>query len=164
MSSRTVALAALLLVTMACGSDSPAGPSSGSGSGSGKGTVTANIDGVAYTGSVNAATNTNGVLNVASNSADLTRAIAFAAPAAVGTATVFLGSAVSFTAQNTNGSAVTGAWGAGGQFGSGTLTITSLTSTSASGTFSFTGVVTPGSPTGTTGTKAVTNGAFTANF
>jgi hypothetical protein len=165
---RTVTLGALVLVLSACGGGNPAGPGSGSGSGSGsggsgRGTVTATIDGVAYTGAVNSASlnSNNGIINVSSNSADLTRAIAFAVTGVVGTYPVGT-SAVSLTVQTTNGASVTGAWTASGIFGSGTLTITSLTSTRVTGTFSFTGVIGPGSPG--TGTKSVTNGAFTANF
>jgi hypothetical protein len=112
---------------------------------------------------VNLVTNVNGTLNVASNSSDLTRAIAFAGPAAVGTSTVQSGT-ISLTVQTTNGVAVTGAWVAGGQFGSGTLTVSSLSAATVTGTFSFVGVVGPGSPTGTTGSKTVASGTFTANF
>ena len=162
MSLRTVALGALVLIAAACGDGNPGGPS-GSGSGSGSGTVTATIDGVAYTGTVNRATNINGVLNVASNSADLTRAIAFAGPAAAGTTTVAAGT-LSMTVQTTNGATVTGAWVASQQFGSGTLSVTLLTPASATGIFNFNGVSGPGSPAGTTGTKAVINGRFTVNF
>jgi hypothetical protein len=86
MSFRSVALGVLVLVMTACGGGNPSGPSGGSGSD--RGTVTATIDGVAYTGTVNLVTNINGVLNIASNSSDRTRAIAFAGPAAVGTSTV----------------------------------------------------------------------------
>ena len=106
--------------------------------------LTAVIDGAAYAGVINAATNTNGTLRISSNSTDLTRSVNFAAPGAVGTTTVFLGSAISFNVITTTGGAVIGSWGAGGQLGSGTLTITSLTASGASGTFSFS--VPPGSP------------------
>ena len=129
------------------------------------GTLTAVIDGVPYTGVINSATNANGTLRIASNSADLTRSVAFAAPAAVGTVTVFLGSAISFNVITTTGSTVIGSWAAAGQFGSGTLTITSLTSSGASGTFSFSAPPAPaGSGGQATGTKVVTNGIFTARF
>ena len=162
------ALGVLMVLTMACGGGNPAGPDGSSASGSGTsnfGTLTAVIDGVAYTGVINSATNTNGVLRIASNSADWTRSVAFAAPAAVGTVSVFLGSAISFGVMTTTGSTVIGSWAAAGQSGSGALTITSLTSSGASGTFSFSAPPAPaGSGGQATGTKVVTNGSFTARF
>ena len=58
----------------------------------------------------------------------------------------------------------TGVWSVGGLFGSGTLTVSSLTSAGVSGTFSFTAPVAPGAPAGTTGTRSITNGSFSATF
>lgn len=169
---RRAAVGGLLALAMACGGGgNPASPSGGGGSGSGgggagRGTITAVVDGVAYTGIVNAATNINDTINIASNTADLTRSISFAVrPAAVGTASTSAGSALTFGFITTNGSTVTGAWGAAFNMGSGTLTITSLTSTSVSGSFSFTAIPAPGaSGAGATGTRTVTNGSFTAQF
>lgn len=159
------ALGVLLVLTIGCGGGNPAGPGSASGSGTDFGTLTAVIDGVPYTGVINTAANANGTLRIASNSADLTRSVSFAAPAAVGTITVFLGSAISFNVMTTTGSTVIGSWAAAGQFGSGTLTITSLTSSGASGTFSFSAPPAPaGSGGQATGTKVVANGIFTARF
>jgi hypothetical protein len=43
------------------------------------------------------------------------------------------------------------------------LTISSLTTTGATGTFSFNAIPNPGA-NGATGTKVVVNGAFTARF
>ena len=51
-------------------------------------------------------------------------------------------------------------WGTDGTGGSGTLTLSTLTSTSASGTFSGT----LGPAAGTTGTRVVTNGVFNVGF
>jgi hypothetical protein len=174
---RRGAVAGLLVLTIACGGGNPASPSGGSGSSSGggsgsgggtsgKGTLTAVVDGVAYTGIVNAATNVNDTINIASNTTDLTRSISFAVrPAAVGTTSTSLGGALTFGFIASNGTTVTGAWGAAGNLGSGTLTITTLTSTSVSGSFSFTAVPAPGaSAQGATGTKTVTSGSFTAQF
>ncbi|HKT79912.1 MAG TPA: DUF6252 family protein [Vicinamibacterales bacterium] len=166
MTRKLCLVAAILIASISCGGGDdggPADPSGGSGSGSGsKGTVTALIEGVSYSGAVNSAKITNGTLNIASNSSDLTRAIAFALKnAAVGTYST-PNSEVSFTVQVTNGATVTGAWGAGGQLGSGTLTISSISSSSVSGTFNFVGIVPAGSPG--TGTKTVTNGSFSATF
>lgn len=162
-------LAALLALTVGCGGGNPAQPSGGGGGGGSTpnfGTLTAVIDGVAYTGIINSARITNGTLGIASNSADLTRAISFAGKeAAVGTTTVSAATALSMNVITTTGTTVTGSWAAAGQFGSGTLTISSLSATGASGTFNFSAPPAPGgSGAGATGTKVVTNGAFTARF
>ena len=112
---------ALAVVTMACGGGSPSGPSGGSGSGSGsggsggsggttnRGTVIATVDGVAYTGSVNAASvNPSGNLNVASNNAALTLSVNIAARAAVGTTNINSTSTTVMNVITTNGTTVTG--------------------------------------------------------
>lgn len=166
------AMGVLLALMIACGGGNSASPSGGSGSGSGGsgtsnfGTVTATIDGVAYTGVIITASSSDGTLRIASNSADLTRSINFSVrPATVGTTTVFLGSALSMNVITTTGSTVIGSWAAGGGSGSGTITVASLTSTGASGTFSFSAPPAPsGSGGQATGTKVVTNGSFTARF
>jgi hypothetical protein len=156
-----VALGVLLAWTVACGGGNPPAPSGGSNFG----TVAATIDGVSYTGAINSASNSNGTLRVSSNSADLTRSINFAGPAAVGTASVSLATALTMNVLTTTGTTVIGSWGAAGNLGSGTLTVTSLTSTGASGTFSFSAPPAPGASAGqATGTKVVTNGSFTAQF
>jgi hypothetical protein len=172
----------LAALTLACGGGgSPTGPSgsggSGSGSGSGpggtggtggsggtpnRGTVTAFIDGVAYTGIVNSANfNQSGNVNLASNNSALTLSINFAARGAVGTTTINPTSTTVLNVITTTGTTVIGSWSASGLGGSGTLTIATLTSSGMSGTFSFTAV--PASA-GTTGTKTVTDGTFTATF
>ncbi len=173
MMCRTALAMALLMATVACGGDNPAGASGnpsngsgGSGSGSNRGTVTAVVDGVAYTGSANAASLTNGTLNVASNNAALTVSVNFArTAAAVGTSTVGLASPLTLNVITTTGSAVNGSWTAAAGSGSGTLTIATLTATGASGTFTFTAVPVPGvGGAGATGNKVVTNGAFNVTF
>jgi hypothetical protein len=172
---------ALAVLTMACGGGSPTSPSGGGASGSGsggtgsgsggtggsggtpnRGTVTATIDGVAYTGAVNAAgVNPSGNLTVASNNSALTLSINFAARAAVGTTDVSGGTTV-LNVITTTGTTVIGSWSASALGGSGTLTIATLTSTGASGTFSFTGV--PVNTTTPATTKTVINGTFNATF
>lgn len=52
--------------------------------------------------------------------------------------------------------------GAAGSGGSGSITLSTLTSTGASGTFSFT--ATASTTTGAAGTKSVTNGKFNVKF
>ena len=153
-----------LVVVAACGGGdddgNPVGPG-GNNNAAGKGTLTALIDGVSYAGTINAASLTNGVLNIASNTTDLTRAIAFAARInAPGSVTV-ASSDLSMTVQTTNGTAVTGVWTAAGTLGSGAVTVTSISAAGASGTFSFNA---PAFGQGATGTKVVTNGVFTATF
>ena len=163
---------ALMVQTIACGGDNPGGPS-GSGSGSGgssgsmnRGTVTAIIDGVSYTGVVNAASVIGaGNVNIASNNAALTLAISFAARAAVGTTVINSTSTTVLNVITTNGTTPTGSWAASALGGSGSLTIATLTSSSVSGTFNFVAVpAPPPSGLGATGTKTVTNGSFTATL
>jgi hypothetical protein len=156
----------LCLAVAACGGGdgNPAQPG-GSGSGSGgslstKGTLTCLVDGVSYTGGINSATYTNGVLNIASNSASLTLAVGFAARGGVGTIQVSSGN-VSVSVITTNGSTVTGSWLGTNIGGTGSVTINTLTSTGASGTFSFTA---PAAGSGATGIKTVTSGVFSATF
>ena len=171
MVSRRVWAGSLLLATLACGDGNPGGPSEGGGSGQGggsggpnRGTVTAVIDGVAYTGVVSTATNINGVINVTSNNAARTVSINFAGPAVVGTVSVNPQSALSLNVITTTGTTVTGSWLAGGLFGSGTLNINTLTSAGASGGFAFAAVPPPAGGMGATGTKLVSSGAFNVTF
>ena len=169
-------LASILILSAACGgsTSSPSGSSgqigsSGSGgsggSASGKGTLTALVDGVAYTGVINAATLTNGNLNIASNNTALTMSVNVATSgAAVGTTNINASSPLVMQAMTTNGSNVTGVWIASQLGGSGTLTISALSSSGASGTFSFVGVPSSTSGIPTVGNKTVTSGVFTATF
>jgi hypothetical protein len=162
-------LIGLLVVSVACGggnSGAPSGSGSGSGSGSNLGTVNATVDGVAYNGIVNAASVVNGTLNIASNSADRTVAVSFALKSvAVGTTPVSPNSELSMNVLTTTGTTTIGSWAAAGTFGSGSLTISTLSSTRVTGSFFFNAVPVPGAGGGAaTGTKAVTNGTFTANF
>jgi hypothetical protein len=151
-----------IIVTAACGGDDKNSTGPGSGGSSSHGTLTASIDGVAYTGIVNTATLVNNTINVASNSADLTRSVSFAlSNAAVGTINVAT-SPVQMSVITTNGTTTTGSWIASFGIGSGTLTIASLSSSGASGTFSFTAP--PATATTPAGNKVVTNGAFNVTF
>lgn len=162
-SVKRLALIAALAATTACGGSNSTTSPSGGGQASGKGTITATIDGVAYTGTISSATiQSSGLLNIASNSADLTRSINFAVqPAAVGT---FSGasSAIQLNVITMSNNTVTGSWLTSLNFGSGSLTISSLSSTGVSGTFAFTAV--PATPTTPAANKVVTNGTFTATF
>ena len=158
-------LVALLLVSAGCGGNSnPNNPSGSGGSGSSgtasHGTLTAVVDGVAYSGTVNAASNTNGILTVTSNTTDRTRSVNFATAAATGTTSI-TGSSTSMQVLTTNGTTVTGTWIAVTGLGTGTITINALSSAGASGTFSFNA---PPVGAGATGTKVVTNGVFSVTF
>ena len=161
------------LAAIACGGGNPAEPSgsgsgsgagSGSGSSSSKGTLTCVVDGVSYTGIVNTASYTNGVLNVASNNAALTVSVSFAIRGGVGVTEVSSGNAT-VGVITTNGTTVTGSWVGTNLGGTGSVTINTLSNSGASGTFGFTAPAVPGaSGAGATGIKTVTNGVFTVTF
>ena len=167
-------LASVLILSVACGgsTSSPSASSGGIGSSGGsggssssKGTLTALVDGVAYTGVINASTLTNGSLNIASNNAALTLSVNFATSgAAVGTTSINAASPLVMQVMTTNGSNVTGVWIASVIGGSGTLTISALSSSGVSGTFSFVGIPSTTSGIVTVGNKTVTSGVFTATF
>jgi len=122
--------------------------------------MSARIDGSNWTASAAlAATLTNGILAVAGVDGSL-RTIGFAVTAtAPGTVTIGPTSAASGTL--TEGSAGP-TWQAVANLGSGTITITSLTATTASGSFSFNLVANAAS--GATGSKIITNGSFDLRF
>lgn len=178
-----VVLCWLALGALACGGGGPTSPSGsssgtgssggtggsggsgGSGGGSGgsgpnQGTVTAVIDGVPYTGVVRAATSQSGIFAVAAMN-DSNVGFGFGGLAVAGTTSI---SATSPTnALLTSGSTVPQmSWFASTSGGSGTLTISTITATGATGTFQFTMPPTPGS--GASGTRSVTNGSFTVTF
>jgi hypothetical protein len=131
-------------------------------SASNPGMMTAVIDGVPWCAPINQAVRTGSVLIVSAidhpEAFDTpgTTSLSFSAPAEVGTHTVgfvnpLTGILVTLPASN---------WLAAGPVGSGSLTITTLTETSATGTFSFTLV--PGGGTGPN--RVVTDGAFSVRI
>jgi hypothetical protein len=85
--------------------------------------------------------------------------IAVAVPAAVGTYDVSSSTGANTGLQIPNASS---SWSAGPLGGNGTVTLTTLTATGATGTFSFTAVPLRG--TNATGDKVVTNGVFDVTF
>ena len=127
----------------------------------GQGTISAKIDGSAWTSvsAVVTAKYTNGALSI--SGADSSSAIAFAVQASKpGTYKMGKLTDASANAILAKGSSV---WQATPLVrGSGTLTITTLTSTGASGTFSFTADAMPDSDA--KGTEVVTDGVFTVTF
>lgn len=160
---------AVAVMCAACGGGNPAAPSGGSGSGSGggtntglgRGTITAQIDGVTFTGVATAATNQSGIFATAASNGSNTIALGFGALAVASTTAVNATSPTNANMVVYSGSTAQ-SWAASTSGGSGTLTITSINATGATGTFAFTMVPVPG--TGATGTKSVTNGTFSVTF
>jgi hypothetical protein len=123
--------------------------------------MTATIDGVAWRGAINVAAIATGNFLVVTGASDIGTPnqilVSFSTPAQVGTQTVGVNN-------NLVGTLVTSPplnWIAAGPSGSGTLTVSTLTATSSTGTFSF--VMTASIP-GSAPTKVVTNGAFNARI
>jgi len=161
----------LLLSTLSCGGgDDNAGNPSGSGSGSGnggpagnKGTMTATIGGVAFNGFATIVRTEiqvgKNMLIMAGGTADLKTQLSFGAAAAVGTTSIGGLSPTNALLAVTPGTAT---WQANITGGSGSVTIDTITATTATGRFSFVMIPVPGS--GATGNKTVANGAFNVTF
>jgi hypothetical protein len=168
------ATALLLAVSMvcivpACGSDdNPAGPGSGGGGGSAGGgagsvgpqSMRATVDGVPWTGVINVASIATGNFLVVTGASDLggpnETLITLSTPAQVGTQTVASNLVVgAYVTSRTTG------WITIPPAGSGTVTVTSLTPTRATGTFSF--VMMPNSGAAAP-LKVVTDGSFDAQI
>ena len=169
------AVGCCLAVTVGCGSTStsPSGtptagtttpapsptptPSPTSGS-----SLSFKIDGSLLTATSVTATFTNGVLAVGGGDASKATILGFAlATSSVGAGTYTLGPLSSANAFLQLGNPALG-WNAAVGIGSGSIVLTTLTTTSASGTFSFNLVALPN--TAATGTKAITEGAFNVKF
>jgi len=153
-----------IALTMACGGGnngtSPTSPSSPTptppSGGGGGGILTFKVDGVSESASSVTANFANGSLSIGGNDASHTTTIGFAvSPTGAGPGTYTLGPLSSANAQIMIGNPAVG-WHAAVGIGSGTITISVLTSTNASGTFSF--MLAPDA--GATGTKAITEGVF----
>ena len=153
---RKIAMCGLvLLLAAACGGDDDdpldVNPND-------NGSMSARVDGNAFTAFSTAATFSNGVLAVSGVQVSPSQAITFGVAAtAPGTFTVAQTSAV-------NGIYVSGnaSWLASGNVGSGTVIITTLNSTRAVGSFNFVMQAQAGS--GATGTRTITQGAFDVRF
>ena len=182
-----VLCASLCLSILACGSKNPTDPSgsssssnsSGGSGGSnpppGSGTATCNAPGNTATGSMSATINGTawralcvgvstlapGVISIGGGeptTATTGMTLGFATNRAIGTTNVGVLSGTN-ALLTVGGNAL---WQAALSNGSGTVTISTLTATSASGTFSF--VMTAQAGTVATGTRTVTGGAFSVNF
>jgi len=156
------ALLVFALSMCACGS-SNASLTSSSGSGPttptpGSSTMTAQINGVAWTASSVVVTYSNGILAVTGTDNVTTLGIGVAATSP---STVTSGLTANLTIAGQPGS-----WQAAVMNGSGSVTIATIVTSgaarSASGTFMFNLVPTAGS--GSAGTKTISNGAFNVTF
>jgi hypothetical protein len=159
---RHLLLAGLVLAALGCGKDGdPTDPGDNTDPGNlAVGTFTARIDGQQWTAVAPVAvTYVGGILALGGSSQNFTT-IAFAVIASA-PGTYAVGPTSPTNALMTIGS-TSGTWVARSTGGSGSVTITTLTSTSAGGTFQFSMV--PDGNGSNTGTKAVTNGAFNVTF
>lgn len=146
---RTRFAIAVCLALAGCGSDGPSDPT-------GDGPMTARIDGDSFVAVQTTVLQSAGVTAVNGGSADL-NAIGFQIQnAAPGTYTIAPGNLVSAGVTIGNAS-----WGAGGNMGGGTITITTLTANRIAGTFQFSVDAIGG---GASGTLAITEGAFDIDF
>ena len=162
--TRTVLVWSFVVFASACSSPSPTVPTptpSPSPGATSRGTMSARINGVQWTAiAVNTATNIGNILSVgAADGSNPIQSIGFAVtPAAVGTYSLATGPSnalVQILTQNA-------LWQASILGGSGTITISTLTSTGVSGTFAFTAV--PSQGTTATGNRVVTDGVFNLTF
>lgn len=125
------------------------------------GTMTASIDGSAWTAvAITTATYTNNLLSIGgADSSNPIRSIGLAlSVTAPGTFTI---GTLPSAANGLLSIGVGPTWTANVLGGSGTITVTSLSSTAASGAFSFTAIAAAG---GATGTHTVASGAFNITF
>jgi hypothetical protein len=132
-----------------------------------RGSMSATIDGTRWDAVIiSAAAISGGVLRVGGQDSKTTPFVALgvAVPPGVGTYTVSAatGATVAGSLDQTSTTAPTLLqWNANFTFGSGTITLSSLTATAASGTFSFNLVHIA---TASTGTRVITNGVFNITF
>lgn len=175
--SRVLASAILFIATVAaaCGSDSPTAPDNnnpGGGTITGtncsvivgnQGTVTARVDGTTFSGIVpgGGGTRTAVTLVLFGQSNDNTTLTIGILNPAVGVHAIGGLTGNTMLIQTRSCSAGTGLWSAIAA-GSGSVTISTLTATGATGTFTGTLVAQAGS--GATGNKVVTDGTFNLTF
>lgn len=153
--SRILTTAVLSVTIAACGGDD--GTNNG---GDDDNTVTASIDGVAFSGTVSVQSSySGGVLTIGAVGAN-SRQINIVIPNATAAGNFDLGAGRPGVITVTFG--IQSAWTTTQNGGTGTVALTAISATGAKGTFSFTAVPAPG--TGTVGNKVVTNGAFDVEF
>jgi Family of unknown function (DUF6252) len=153
----TFATAALVFVA-ACGGGSDGGPTNPNQNPNSNRSMSARVDGTAWTATSVAAGVTNGLLIIAGSNITQTFAIAAAVNQGTGTQTVGPTSV-------TYGNLMVGqqSWAANGsQGGTGSITLTTLTANRAVGTFSFT--LKALSQGATPASRQITSGAFDVVF
>lgn len=148
-----ILLCTLLLIPVACGSDGPSEPNPPGGAPNG--TLAATIDGVPWSATIITPGITGGISAIGGSDGGRTLAWAWVEG---GTGTYQIGGSVGFNASLT---VAGGTWVANNTTGSGTLVVTTRTSSRVAGTFSFT--MGPGSGNAS-GTKSVTQGTFDITF
>ena len=152
--TRLLTAAVLCSTLTACGDD---GTNNG---GDDDNTVTASIDGVAFSGTVAIqATYNSSVLSIGAVGANQ-RQINIVIPSATATGNYDLGAGRPGVVTVTFG--VQSSWTTTLAGGTGTVAVAAISASGARGTFSFTAV--PAAGTGSVGNKVVTNGAFDVKF
>ena len=150
---------ASLVFAVACGGSDSKGVTNPNQNQS-AGTLSARIDGAAWTASlVSVAVNTNGLIIAGSSASG--QGLAIGASRLQGTGTQTFGTNASALGTLTVGTQSWSATGLSGNGSSGTITLTTLTANRAVGTFTFTATPLAG---GATTNKVVTAGAFDVKF
>ena len=149
----TVLAAIMILLTSACGG----GSDDVTGTLSGNGTMTATIDGKAWSSVTPAAQYKNSTLSITGLDVSLSTSMSIGFIAAgPGTFSLALGNSATGLAIVARGSQ---SWTTAGPGGTGSVTLTTLTANHAVGTFSFDAIASSGS-----GVTHVTNGRFDITF
>jgi len=154
----TLVIASLVFATACGGSDSKGVTNPNNRTSAG--TMSARIDGVAFTAAaVSVGVNTNGL--IISGASASGQGLAVGASRQKGTGTQAFGSSAQALGTLTLGTASWSATGTAGIGGTGSITLTTLTANRAVGTFTFTAKPLAG---GAAGDKVVTQGAFDVTF
>ena len=167
------AAAGLLIVSAGCGSSgtstapsavtvapAPAPAPAPTPTPTSHGSISFKIDGAPVAATGVTATFANGILTVGGGDSSRNAVLGFAVTP-TGPGVYALGPLSAANALLTMGNPAAG-WNAAVGIGSGSITLTTLTSAGASGTFTFNLVAVPN--TGATGTKAITEGVFNVTF
>ncbi len=148
----------LFLAAVACGGDST-GPGSTSGTNSCSTPLSAVVNGAAWCSPLPQVTSSHSIISLAGFDAGITSAIGIAVAASgPGTYSLSFGNTLAGSATYAKGSQ---GWSTGLSGGTGTITITTLTTNHVVGTFSFDAVASTG---GASGTIHVTNGQINITF
>lgn len=148
---KRLALLAFAFV-MACGDDGGDPPV-------GAGRMTASIDGTAFSGTLAVQATRSGTLLSISAVGSSSRQLSLNLTGVTATGTIAIGAGSTSMGQYSSG---TQTWVSSLAGGSGSVVLTTLTTTHATGTFSFTAI--PSTSTGATGNKSVTSGTFDVTF